>query len=118
MTGTIFKPGHELSERQRRILDYVTLVITRDDRAPTLREIMDDCRISSSSVAAYNLDILAKRGYLVCGDYGEARRYRLPENPWRQLVEDAAVIFDKLAGINEFGEIADWRERRAKLIRG
>lgn len=119
---TLTKTPHDLSERQQRILDYVTLVITRDDRSPTLREIQEACNISSSSVASYNLDILAKRGLLLQGAYGESRGYKLPVNPWRQLAEDAAYILGLLDGVDYggfiAGHIAGWRERRAKLIRG
>lgn len=113
----------ELSERQQRILDYVALVTTRDDRAPSLREITDACEISSTSVVDYNVDQLVKRGLLArSGGRNDQRRIRLPVNPWRQLVDDAAYIFDMLKGV-EYGDFVEghiegWRERRAKMIRG
>lgn len=123
MTGTISKPAYELSERQRRILDYVTLVITRDDRSPSLREIVEACGLSSTSVADYNVERLVERGLLVRrGEANDQRRVALPVNPWRQLAEDAAYVFGLLDGVDYggfiAGHIAGWRERRAKLIRG
>lgn len=121
MTADLVRLHPELRYRQRRILEYVTLVVTRDDRSPSLREIADACDVSSTSVVDYNIDRLVERGLLIrSGAFGEQRRVTLPVNPWRQLVEDADVIFDKLAGINDFIDlhIAGWRERRAKLIHG
>lgn len=117
------KTPHDLSDRQQRILDYVTLVITRDDRSPTLREIADACDVSSTSVVVYNLDRLVERGLLVrIGQPNDTRNLRLPVNPWRQLAEDAAYILGLLDGVDYggfiAGHIAGWRERRAKLIRG
>lgn len=112
---------HELTDRQRRILDYVTLSIIRDDRSPSLREIADACDVSSTSVVDYNVDRLIERGLLVrTGAYGDQRRVSLPVNPWRQLVDDANGIFEWVDDIvNEKGPvaraIASWRERRAKF---
>lgn len=109
----------EITERQQRILDYVTLVITRDDRSPSLREIADACDVSSTSVVDYNVDRLVERGLLVrVGAANDQRRVRLPVNPWRQLVDEAAAIFDTIDPQAEAPMITGWRERRAKLIRG
>jgi AcrR family transcriptional regulator len=115
--------SHLLSDRQRRILDYVTLLLTRDDKSPTLREIAEACDVSSTSVAAYNLDKLVERGLLVrIGQHNDTRSLRLPVNPWRQLVEDADWIFGLLDGLDlpavAANHIALFRERRARLIRG
>jgi SOS-response transcriptional repressor LexA len=114
----------ELTDRQQRILDYVTVTITRDDRSPSLNEIRQACNISSTSVVAYNLDRLIERGRLVrIGELNDVRRVRLPTNPWRDLVEEAFHILGYLDGFLEmngaFGrEVVAWREKRAKLIRG
>lgn len=113
----------ELSERQQRILDYVSLVISRDDGSPSLREIAEACDVSSTSVVDYNVSRLVALGLLVRGgEANDQRRIRLPVNPWRQLVDDAEYIFGMLQGVDYggfiAGHIAGWRERRGKLMRG
>lgn len=40
----------ELTDRQERILDYVTTTIVMCDHPPSLREIADACGVSSTSV--------------------------------------------------------------------
>ena len=91
-----FSNDREITDRQRRILDYVTLVITRDDRGPSLREIADACGITTTSVVDYNIDRLVERGLLVRGGaYNEQRRVRLPVNPWRALLGDVRATLTK-----------------------
>lgn len=115
MNATSLRP--EITDRQRRILDYVTLVITRDDRGPSLREIGDACGITTTSVVDYNIKRLVEHGLLVrVGATGDQRRVRLPVNPWRRLVEEAAAIFDTIDPQAEAPMISGWRERMRKLI--
>jgi repressor LexA len=61
-----------LTPRQRRILAY----IRGCDIPPTRREIGDACGISSTSVVAYNLDVLEAAGYITITP-GVARGIRL-----------------------------------------
>lgn len=53
-----------LSDKQRDILGFIDRFM--DDRSypPTIRDIQVGCRISSTSVVDYNLNILEREGYL------------------------------------------------------
>jgi repressor LexA len=51
----------ELSERQRKILDFIKYFITKNRFPPTIREIGEQVGISSTSVVKYNLDVLERR---------------------------------------------------------
>ena len=53
-----------LSERQRRILDFIARFQQRHSYPPTIREIGQDASISSTSVVDYNLRLLERLGYL------------------------------------------------------
>lgn len=53
-----------LSEKQQKIIHYIRAFRLRHNLPPTVRDIMWGCNISSTSVVAYNLKILAKEGYL------------------------------------------------------
>ena len=53
-----------LSDRQRRILEAVKRHIGKHGYPPSLRDIRDECRISSVSVVNYNLARLEEYGYL------------------------------------------------------
>jgi repressor LexA len=53
-----------LSERQKNILDFLEAFIRENNYPPTIREIGDAVRISSTSVVNYNLDVLEKKGYI------------------------------------------------------
>ncbi len=53
-----------LSDRQNRILDYISQYMTKADRPPTIREIGEAVKISSTSVVNYNLNKLTEKGYL------------------------------------------------------
>ena len=54
----------ELSEKQRRILDFIREFIDEHDYPPSIRQIQEACDISSTSVVDYNLRILEKQGYI------------------------------------------------------
>ncbi len=54
----------ELSGRQALILRFVRAYIADEGYAPSTRDIMEELRISSSSVVSYNLHKLAAKGYL------------------------------------------------------
>jgi repressor LexA len=54
----------ELSEKQRRILEFIQGFIEEHDYPPSIRQIQEACDISSTSVVDYNLRILEKQGYI------------------------------------------------------
>jgi repressor LexA len=54
----------DLSDKQRRIFDYISDFIDEHDYPPSIRQIQDACGISSTSVVDYNLRILETRGYI------------------------------------------------------
>lgn len=54
----------ELSDKQRRILDFMGDFLDEKGYPPTVRDILKGCGISSTSVVDYNLRILEKEGYI------------------------------------------------------
>jgi len=54
----------KLSERQRAILKFIEEFIEDRGYPPSVRDIQDGCDISSTSVVAYNLDILNRQGHI------------------------------------------------------
>lgn len=54
----------KLSERQQNILRYVWEYMTSNSRPPTIREIGEAVKISSTSVVNYNLTKLVEKGLL------------------------------------------------------
>jgi len=53
-----------LSPKQGRILQFIRKFIDSRGYPPTVRDIVGGCKISSTSVAAYNLDRLEAHGYI------------------------------------------------------
>ena len=53
-----------LSSKQQQILDFIRNFLADRGYPPTVRDIVSGCGISSTSVAAYNLEILKKEGYI------------------------------------------------------
>ncbi len=53
-----------LSTRQKKILNFIQSFLTDNTYPPTIRDIVNGCGISSTSVADYNLEILEKKGYI------------------------------------------------------
>jgi repressor LexA len=53
-----------LSPKQRSIIDFVKRFWLDKSYPPTLRDILNGCNISSTSVVDYNLDILQREGYI------------------------------------------------------
>jgi repressor LexA len=53
-----------LSDKQRRILDFIWTYIGDTGRPPTIREIGEEVEISSTSVVNYNLNKLKDKGYV------------------------------------------------------
>ncbi len=54
----------ELSDKQRRILEFLGAFIEEKDYPPSIRDIQQGCSISSTSVVDYNLKRLEERGYI------------------------------------------------------
>ena len=53
-----------LSDKQRRILDFIHDFLQDHGYPPSVREIQGGCAISSTSVVDYNLQILQREGFL------------------------------------------------------
>ncbi len=53
-----------LSDKQKRIQTFIGRYVTENGYPPSIREIQTACRISSTSVVDYNLNILESRGLL------------------------------------------------------
>ncbi len=53
-----------LSSKPRQIIDYIRRFWSEKHYPPTVRDILNGCGISSTSVVSYNLDILEKNGYI------------------------------------------------------
>ena len=67
-----------LSERQRKILDFIKSFSLNNGYPPTIREIGEAVEISSTSVVNYNLNALQKEG-LIVRDRTVSRGIRLTE---------------------------------------
>lgn len=68
-----------LSERQRRILEFIKSFSLDSGYPPTIREIGEAVDISSTSVVNYNLNALQKEGFIV-RDRTVSRGIRLTES--------------------------------------
>ena len=53
-----------LSQRQARVLAFIQDYAAQHMYPPTVREIVEGCDLSSTSVALYNLVVLGNKGYL------------------------------------------------------
>ncbi len=54
----------KLSDRQKRIISFIDRFFNDRGYPPSIRDIQAGCKISSTSVVDYNLNILENRGYL------------------------------------------------------
>ncbi len=80
----------ELSYKQQHIIDFIRRFLADKGYPPSIRDIVGGCGISSTSVAAYNLNILEKQGYirrhpevsrgieLLAGSLGQRSRVQVP----------------------------------------
>ncbi len=80
-----------LSDRHVRVLEFLTAYQTQHSRPPSIREIGDAVRISSTSVVNYYLDQLEKMGYIE-RDGRVSRGLRLTE----KVKEVVQVLHDLL----------------------
>jgi len=62
----------EAAQRTERVFAFIKWMIDEKGYSPTLREIMDNCAISSTSVASYQVQKLIRNGKLI--DTGEGYR--------------------------------------------
>ncbi len=53
-----------VSHKRQRILDFIRDFLDERGYAPTVRDIVRGCDISTSSVVQYHLDVLEKEGYI------------------------------------------------------
>lgn len=53
-----------LSLKQRQIISFIGRFLAERGYPPTIRDIVNGCGLSSTSVASYNLNILERQGYI------------------------------------------------------
>jgi len=53
-----------ISDKQQRILNFINEFVDDKGYPPTVRDILNGCAISSTSVVDYNLRVLQREGYL------------------------------------------------------
>ena len=54
----------DLSDRQQRMLEFISVFLDENGYPPTVRDIQHGCDISSTSVVDYNLRALARLGLI------------------------------------------------------
>ena len=81
-----------LSQRQAGMLTFIHDFIAKHSYPPSIREITEACRISSTSVTDYNLRLLEHRGYLTRKP-GSARSIVLTgqDRSWLHPASDSSV---------------------------
>ncbi len=55
---------NRLSDKQQSIINYIRRFLKDNSYPPTIRDIQMGCKISSTSVVDYNLNILERKGYI------------------------------------------------------
>ena len=86
-----------VSERQKRMLGFISDFIEEHHYPPTVRDIQFGCEISSTSVVDYNLRILQREGHL---------RREADVSRGIELIGDTATPSDNLVSIPILGSIA------------
>ncbi len=87
----------KLSDRQRRMLDFIVSFTEENGYPPSIREIGKAVNISSTSVVNYNLNRLVEEGYLD-RDQNVSRGIRLTDKLMRATSQLADVIRVPLVG--------------------
>ena len=82
--------GKPLSERQRRILEFLGEYIEENGYPPSIREIGSAAGISSTSVVSYNLRRLEERGY-ISRDREVSRGLKLTSDTYGEFRPEAVV---------------------------
>ncbi len=88
----------ELSDKQKDILAFIRNFLTERGYPPTIRDIAEGCRISSTSVVDYNLRILEREGYLHC-DKKISRGIELSHGQSNDLWSRVPILGQIAAGI-------------------
>jgi len=71
-----------MSDTAQEIMRYIICYkAAHDGNSPTIREICDECGVSSTSVAAYNLEKLERAGKIVLAG-GGARGIQVVGGRW------------------------------------
>lgn len=70
------KPG--ISETRKNILKFIQISITDRGYAPTVRDIVKGCKLSSTAVVQHHLNVLEREGY-IHRDPQVVRSIQLPE---------------------------------------
>ena len=81
----------KLSERQRAILTFIEEFIEDRGYPPSVRDIQHGCDISSTSVVAYNLDILKQGGH-IRRDAEVSRGLELVDSPSRRRRPEMVAV--------------------------
>ncbi len=87
----------KLSDRQRRMLDFIVAFTDDNGYPPSIREIGEAVGISSTSVVNYNLNRLVEEGYLD-RDQNVSRGIRMTDKLVRATSELADVIRIPMVG--------------------
>ncbi len=93
-----------LSDRQKRMLEFICDFIDENSYSPSLREIGSVAEISSTSVVNYNLDHLQNKG-CIDRDRDTARSIRVLEKGLRLIGRDVAKSVNNLLRIPIWGVI-------------
>ena len=75
-----------LSKKQQDILEFIEVYIDGNNWPPTVREIQEALKISSTSVVDYNLDALENKGKIIRKS-GKSRAIELVDRPRRNQSE-------------------------------
>ena len=90
--------AERLSERQKRILEFLGAYVAENSYPPSIREIGAAAGISSTSVVVYNLKRLEERGY-ISRDREVSRGLKLTSMARAQVMPDAVVRLPLLGRI-------------------
>lgn len=98
------KKKKELSKRQESILEYTWNYIQDSGRPPTIREIGQAVKISSTSVVNYNLTKLVEKGYMA-RDAEVARGLRMTDKA-AELYGQITTALNNMVRVRLVGSIA------------
>ncbi len=87
----------KLSERQRRMIDFIGQFSRERGYPPTIRQIGESAGISSTSVVNYNLKKLEKDGYLA-RDLKVSRGVRLVDAPGNRMPRPGDLVSVPMSG--------------------
>lgn len=94
----------KVSDRQKEILGYIWENVQKEGRPPTIREIGEAAKISSTSVVSYNLNKLKEQGYLE-REKEVARGLRLTERAQALFASSAAAPIEDVVSVPLMGYI-------------